>query len=66
MDWEIIWATTALDAVEDAVRFNRQFSEEAAESLRSALFASVEILASFPEIVAVYEANESRHTREIL
>lgn len=66
MDWEVIWAESALADVEAAVRYAARHSEEAAESLRSALFDAVGVLARFPEIGAVYEADESGRTREIV
>lgn len=65
MDWEIIWAESALADVEAAVRRSARQSVEAAESLRAALFASVDVLARLPEIGAVYEPDESGRTREI-
>ncbi len=65
MDWEVVWAESALAAVEAAVRYASEYSSEAADSLRSAFFASTDVLAKFPEIGAVYEADESGRTREI-
>ncbi len=66
MDWEVIWAASALADVETAVRRSAQHSPEAAESLRAAIFASVDVLARLPEIGAVYESDESGRTREIV
>ena len=66
MDWEVIWAASALADVEAAVQQAARHSVEAAEALRAALFASVDVLARFPEIGAVYEADESGRTREIV
>jgi plasmid stabilization system protein ParE len=66
VDWEVVWAASALAEVEAAVRQAARHSAEAAESLRAALFASVDVLARFPEIGAVYEADESGRTREIV
>ena len=66
MDWELVWAASALADVEAAVRQSAQYSVAAAESLRAALFASVDVLTRFPEIGAVHEADESGRTREIV
>lgn len=65
MDWVVIWSETALADAEAAVRHVARSSPTAAEELRAALFAATDILAQFPEIGAVYEADESGQTREI-
>jgi plasmid stabilization system protein ParE len=49
MDWEVIWAESAMAEVESAVRYA---SQESAESLRAAFFASTDVLARLPEIGA--------------
>ena len=65
MDWQVVWAASALADVEAAVRQTARHSEAAAESLRAALFDSVAVLRRFPEIGAVYGADDSGSTREI-
>lgn len=66
MDWDVVWAASALDDVKAAVRQLARHSPQSAESLRAALFDSVDVLARFPQIGAVYEADESGRTREIV
>ena len=65
MDWVVIWSESALADAEAAVRNLANRSPAAAEELRSALFAATDVLARFPDIGAVYEADESGRTREI-
>jgi plasmid stabilization system protein ParE len=66
VDWEVAWTESALAGVETAVRLAARHSDSAAESLRAALFESVEVLARFPRIGPIYEADESGRTREIM
>jgi len=65
VDWDVIWAESALAGVEVAVRYSAKHSA-VAEELRAALFAATDVLARFPEIGAVYEGDESGRTREIV
>lgn len=65
MDWVVNWSESALADAEAAVRHLARGSPAAAEELRAALFAATDLLAQFPEIGAVYEADESGRTREI-
>jgi plasmid stabilization system protein ParE len=66
MDWRIVWAASALADVEMAVRYLAKQSREAAELLRTAIFATTDLLKRFPELGAVYEIDESGRTREIV
>jgi plasmid stabilization system protein ParE len=67
VDFAVIWASSALDEAEAAVRYAADnYSPAVAEDLRAALFAATDVLARFPEIGAIYEEDTSGRTREIL
>ena len=66
MDWEIVWTEPAVADLEQIVRSAASRSPAEAESLRTEMLESVDVLARFPLIGPIYERDRSNRTREIL
>ena len=66
MDWEIVWTEPAAVAVEQILRTVASHSPASAESLRTEMLESVEVLGRFPLIGPTYERDRTGRTREIL
>ena len=66
MDWEVVWTEPALGDLEQVLRAASSHSASTAESLRTELLESVEVLARFPHIGPLYERDRTGRTREIL
>ena len=66
MDHEIVWSEPALADLEAIVRYLARRSQNAAESVRTAILRHVETLARFPSIGPVYSPDRSGRTREIV
>ena len=62
MGWKIIFASQALEQLEQIVRFIAQDDPTAAERFGNYLVDRAELLADFPELAIVSETNE-RATR---
>ena len=66
MDWEVIWTEPAVANLEQLLRTAASHSPTAAESLRTEILNSVEVLARFPLIGPTYERDRTGRIREIL
>ena len=63
---EVAWTDAALADLEVIGRYVSEHSPAAADKLRTDLIGSVKVLADFPTIGPVYEADPTGETREIL
>lgn len=59
MDWEVVWTEPAVADLEQIVRSTATRSPTGAESLRTELLDSVEVLARFPLIGPIYERDRT-------
>jgi plasmid stabilization system protein ParE len=66
MDFQVVWAASALSDVEAIVRYLARRSPMNAERIGRGLFERAEILATLPFIGATFVGDPSGQTRELL